>query len=103
MPDSNAIKDTHENTKKSNSFVDIYSRHQEREENPERYNEKHLVNRILKNVLIFIASLLFPVLGLIFYGIWRDDDVARARTALVGFWINFAFAAFTILQSFLLY
>jgi hypothetical protein len=88
-------------TNGKNPFVDIYNRQQTREDNPELYNKKEPIKRFFKILLIFLVSTLFPVLGLIFYGIWRDDDKTKARMALFGFWINFIFAAYSIFIRFL--
>ena len=100
MTHSETTKDTNEKSTHKNPFVDIYNRNQIREDNPELYNKKEPVKRFFKILIIFIAAVLFPVLGLIFYGIWRDDDTFKARMALFGFWINFVFAASTIVSQF---
>ncbi len=84
----------------NNAFSNIYRRHQTREANPEIYYPKTPVKDAIKLVLVFITALLFPVIGLIYYGIWRDDNVRLARTGLFGFWVNFLYSAIIILMPF---
>lgn len=85
---------------KGNAFSDIYSRNKTREENPEVFFPKTPVKDAIKLVVVLVTALLFPVIGLIYYGIWKDDNVRLARTGLFGFWVNFVYSFIIILTPF---
>lgn len=94
---------TQDRTSKKNAFVDVYHHNQEIADNPEKYNPSTPTKDVATTFVVFVLSVLFPVLGLILYGIWKDDEIWLARSSLIGFWINFLFAAYTIVSLFFFY
>ncbi|MFP4078878.1 MAG: hypothetical protein ACOC2X_03005 [Bacillota bacterium] len=69
-------------------FEELFRRSHIREENPEKYDPSRPVLNWTINILIFLTALFISVIGLVFYGIWRDENIARARLGLAGFLIN---------------
>ncbi|MGM0435946.1 MAG: hypothetical protein ACQEQA_02740 [Bacillota bacterium] len=48
---------------------------------------------------MFALSTAFPVLGVILYHVWKNDEPILARASLIGFFLNVSLIAFTILSS----
>ena len=89
--------------KYTNAFSDIYKRKKTREEYPDIYNPKTPIKDTIKLIVVLITALMFPIVGIIYYGIWRDDNTKLARTGLFGFWINFIYMTSIVLMPFFLF
>ena len=88
------------NEKNKNAFSDIYERSKTREDNPDIYYPKTPIKDMIKLIVVLITALMFPIIGIIYYGIWRDDNKKLARAGIIGFWINFIYMAYIILMPF---
>lgn len=77
-------------------FHTLYKSSHERSSNPNLYNPRlSLKGRVITLILyitVLVLSFMYPVSGIVFYGIFRDDRPMHAITGLVIFLANFIFA-----------
>lgn len=94
-------------SKSSDVFRDLYALSHERALHPDLYDSrktlKGMTITFVLYVIVVVVSFIYPVSGVVFYGVFRGDRTLHARTGLLIFLANLAFAVGTHILRVLYY